>query len=247
MIAQVRAELLKQRSTRTNVGLLCAMLGLVLLVVLLHGLSLPDKDVGARAVQLSEIFGRGGMFGTLFAALLGVMSITGEFRHGTIRPTFLIAPQRGRIIAAKVWASMLIGAAFGLIAMAVAAGVGSAALASRGVNVQFDGGDYALLLSGGAAAAALWAAIGVGLGTVVRSQVPTTIAICTWLLFVEGLLAGDVGVVGDASRYLPGALGNAASGQVPLVAPVLGVLLLALYAAAAAMAGWRASTRRDVA
>ncbi|MEO6714986.1 MAG: ABC transporter permease subunit, partial [Mycobacteriales bacterium] len=212
-----------------------------------HGLSMPIKDASARSVQLSEIFGRGGMFGTLFAALLGAMSITGEFRHGTIRPTFLLTPQRGRIIAAKVWASMLIGAAFGLIAMTFAAGVGSAALAWRGVNVELDGGDYALLLTGGAAAAALWAAIGVGVGTIVRNQVPTTVAICTWLLFVEGLLAGDAGVIGDASKYLPGALGNAASGQVELVAPVLGVLLLALYAAAAATAGWRATTRRDVA
>jgi len=129
------------------------------------------------------------MLGTLFAALLGAMSITGEFRHGTIRPTFLTTPRRGRVVAAKVWASMLIGVAFGLIAAAVAAGVGSAALAARGVKIQLDGGDYALLLAGGAAAAGLWAAIGVGLGAVVRNQVPTVVGLCAWLLFVEGLLS----------------------------------------------------------
>lgn len=246
MTAQFRSELLKLRSTRTIVGLLAGMLGLVLLVVLLHGLGFPVKDVGERPFQM-EVFGRGGMFGTMFAALLGAMSITGEFRHGTIRPTFLLTPQRGRIIAAKVWASMLMGAAFGLMAMAVAAGVGSAALAARGVNLQLDAGDYVRLLVGGGAAAALWAAIGVGVGTVVRSQVPTTVGICTWLLFVEGLLAGDAGIIGDASRYLPGALGNAAGGQVPLVAPVLAVVLLGLYAAAAATAAWAAAIRRDVA
>jgi hypothetical protein len=40
----------------------------------------------------------------------------------------------------------------------------------------------------------------------------------------------------------------AASGQDPdtLVAPVVGLVLLALYALAAAAAGWVATTRRDV-
>ncbi len=246
-MAQLRSELLKQRSTRTNLGLLAAMLGLVLLVVLLHGFTLPVKEAGGRSIQLTEIFGRGGMFGTLFGALLGAMSITSEFRHGTIRPTFLTTPRRGHVVAAKVWAGMLIGAALGLIAMAVAAGVGSAALAARGVKLQLDVGDYALLLAGGAMAAALWAAIGVGVGTVVRNQVPTVVGICTWLLFVEGLLIGEAGSIGDASRYLPGALGNAASGQVPALAPVLALLLLVLYAAAAAAAGWMTTNRRDVA
>lgn len=47
MTGQLRSELLKHRSTRTNLGLIAAMLGLVLLVVLLHGLALPVKDAGA--------------------------------------------------------------------------------------------------------------------------------------------------------------------------------------------------------
>lgn len=211
MTAQLRSELLKLRSTRTNIGLLAGTLGLVLLVVLLHGLSLPVKELVGRQPQ-KEIFGRGGMFGTLFAALLGALSITDEFRHGTIRPTLLVTPQRKRVIAVKVGASMLAGAVLGLLAIAVASGVGGLALASRGVKLELGAGDYTGLLIGGALAAGLWAAIGVGVGTVVRSQVPTTVGICTWILFVEGLLAADAGIIGDASRYLPEALGNAAGG-----------------------------------
>jgi ABC-2 type transport system permease protein len=247
MRAELRAELLKQRSTRTSAGLFAAMLGLVLLAVLLHGLGLPAGDLGSTSLQLM-VFGRGEFLGVLFAALLGAMSITTEIRHGTIGPTFLVTPRRGRVIAAKVAASILLGAVFGLAASALAAVVGDATLGARGIDVHLDGGDYALLIAGGAAASALWAAIGVGLGALVRNQVPTLVAICAWLLFVEGLLVGDVAAIGDAGRFAPGAAAAAISGQDPgtLLAPAVGLALLALYAAAAALAGWLATSRRDV-
>jgi ABC-type transport system involved in multi-copper enzyme maturation permease subunit len=102
------------------------MLGLVLFVVLLHGFGLAIGNFDSTSKQLTVLFGWGEVLGVLFAALLGAMSITGEIRHGTIRPTFLVTPWRGRVVAAKVCASMLTGAGFGLVAGAVAAGVGTA-------------------------------------------------------------------------------------------------------------------------
>jgi ABC-2 type transport system permease protein len=114
--------------------------------------------------------------------------------------------------------------------------------------LQLDRGDYALLIAGATAAAALWAAIGVGVGAVVRNQIPTLIGLCAWLLFVEGLLAGDVGSLGDVGRFLPGSAAAAISGQDPgtLLAPTSGLVLLAVYAAAAAVVGASATSRRDV-
>jgi ABC-2 type transport system permease protein len=246
--AQLRAELLKLRSARTGVGLLTTMLGLVLLAVLLHGFGVAAETVDSGSEQLTMVFGRGEFLGTLFAGLLGALSVTSEFRHGTIRPTLLVSPWRDRVIAAKVGASMLIGAGFGLVACALAAAAGTAALRARGIELQLVAGDYALLLAGGTAAAALWAAIGVGLGALVRDQVPTLIGICAWLLFVEGLLVGDVAGVSDVGRFAPGAAAQAMSGQDPdtLLAPAVGLVLLAVYAAAAAVIGSLATARRDV-
>jgi ABC-2 type transport system permease protein len=247
--ALFRAELLKQRSTRTNVSLLTALLGLVVLAVLLHGFGLPAGSIDGRPEQLTMVLGWGEKLGALFAGLLGAMSITGEIRHGTIRPTFLITPRRARVVAAKVLASLSFGAGFGLIATALAAGAGSAALGTRGIDNQLDGGDYALFVAGGTVAAALWAAIGVGIGALVRNQVPTLIGICAWLLFVEGLLVGDLTGVGDIGQFAPGAAAAAMSGQDQdaLLAPALGVVLLVLYAGAATVAGALATDRRDVA
>lgn len=250
MTAQLRAELLKQRSTRTNLGLLSAMLGFVLLAVLLHGFALPAEHVETTSEQLTMVVGWGEKLGVLFAGLLGAMSITSEIRHGTIRPTFLVTPQRSRVVAAKVVAGMFFGAGFGLIATAFAVGAGSAALATRGIENQLDAAAYSLLLAGGAAAAALWAAIGVGLGAVVRDQVPALIGLCAWLLLIEGLLLGDLfEAVGDVSRFAPGAAAAAISGQEPdtLLAPAVALPLLVLYAVAAAVAGSIATARRDVA
>ncbi len=245
MTEQLRAELFKHRSTFTNLSLFSAMLGLVLLAVLLHALSLPADRLDTAGEQV-QVFRFGPLLGALFAGLVGALAITGEIRHGTIGPTFLMTPRRGRVVAAKVLASGLVGIVFGLVAVGAAVGVGSAALAARGVRVMLDGSDYTLLPTGGMAAAALWAPIGLGLGALLRNQVATLVAIFLWLFFVENLLLDFLPGVG---RLAPGAAAAAITGLdgERLLAPALGALLLAVYAAVAAAAGTIATLRRDVA
>jgi ABC-type transport system involved in multi-copper enzyme maturation permease subunit len=247
MRAQLRSELIKLRSIRTALGLFAAMTGLVALAMVLHSL-LPAQALASRNNQLT-ILGRGEFLGALFAALLGALSVTSEIRHGTIRPTFLFTPRRGRVLWAKIWASVLAGTAFGLIAGVVAVATGVAAFGARGIDLRLDGSDYALLIAGSAAAGALWAPIGVGVGALIRHQVPTVVGICAWLLFVEGLLAGDLVGLGDIFKYLPGSAASAVSGQEPgtLLAPATGLVLLVAYATAVALAGVFATSRRDVA
>ena len=248
MIAQLRSELLKQRTTRTNVFLLLWMVALVVLVVALHVLSFGVEDLSRQDNQM-KIAGLGPSLGALFASLLGAMSITSEFRHGTIRPTFLANPRRARVVAAKVAASALAGLAVGLIAQALTAGVEAAGLGARGIHIELGAGDYAQLLAGGTLGAGLFAAIGVGVGAIVRNQVTAVVGLCVWLLFLEPLLLGDVPAAG---KFAPGASAGAIAGAIQtqiaddLVAPALGLLLLAAYAALASAAGSIATTRRDV-
>jgi ABC-2 type transport system permease protein len=248
MTAQLRSELLKQRTTRTNALLLLWMVGLVVLVVLLHVLSFGVDDLSQHDNQL-KIAGIATSIGALFASLLGAISITGEIRHGTIRPTFLATPRRTRVIAAKVVASGLAGIGVGLLAQALTAALEAAGLAARGIDVEIDGGEYAQLLAGGALAAALFASIGVGVGAVVRNQVAAVVGLCVWLLFIEPILLGDVP---SAGRFAPGASAGAMAGAIQtqiadaLVAPAVGVLLLAAYAAIASAAGSVVTARRDL-
>jgi ABC-2 type transport system permease protein len=245
----VRAEMLKQRTTRTTLLLLFWMAGLVLLVVLLHVFSLSSQHLSSSDGQL-KVVGWGTSIGALFASLLGALSITAEIRHGTIRPTFLATPRRHRVMVAKLIAVASAGVAVGLLAEALTAGIDAAGLAARGIHIQLSAGDYLQLLAGGAAAGGLFAAIGLGVGAVIRQQVGAVIGLCVWILLIETTLIGNVP---SAGRFAPGAAAGALAGAVQtqsvstLVTPAVGVLLLAAYAAVAATAGVILTNRRDVA
>jgi ABC-type transport system involved in multi-copper enzyme maturation permease subunit len=243
MIGQLRAELLKQRSVQTTLYLFLAMFGLVALAVALHVLTLDADHLAARADQL-DVFQVGSRAGMLFAGLAGAIAITAEIRYGTIRPTFLATPTRNPVIQSKLAVSGLVGILFGLLAEALMAGAAIVAFAARGIENQLTAGDYAQLLAGGAGAAALWAALGVGVGALVRNQVAVLVGLCAWMFLVESVTEG---FVPGAARFMPGGLGLVLAGNSDELAAGVAALLLVLYAAAAAAAGWRATLRRDVA
>ena len=248
MIGLLRSELLKQRTTRTNTALLAWMVAVITLAVLLHVFGFGPAALSRHDNQM-KLLGVGTSLGVLFASLLGAISITGEIRHGLIRPTFLATPNRARVIAAKAAVSALAGLALGLLAETLTAGLEAAGLGARGIDNQLSGGDYAQFVVGGALAAGLFAAIGVGVGALVRNQVAALVGLCVWLLFVEPVLLGDVP---SAAKFAPGASAGAIAGAIQtqiasnLVAPALGLPLLAAYAAAASAADSIATTRRDV-
>lgn len=248
MTRQLRSELFKQRTTRSSVVLLLWMLVVIVLVVVLHAFALNASSL-AKAANQPKVYGWGTSIGALFAALLGAISITGEYRTGTIRPTLLATPNRTVMIAAKVVASALAGAVVGLLAEALVCAIASGGLAVRGIHITLGAGDFVQMLAGGAAAAALWGAIGAGIGAIVRNQVGAVVALCVWLLLIESILIGNVP---SAAKFSPGASAGAVAGMIQnasgatLLAPALGALLLAAYSLAAVTAGLMITERRDI-
>jgi ABC-2 type transport system permease protein len=239
---QLRSELLKQGSTQTTLLLFLAMFGLVALAVTMHVLALDVDQLSTRDHQL-EVFQVGTRAGMLFAGLAGAIAITAEIRYGTIRPTFLVTPRRGPVLAAKLAVGVLVGIVFGLLAELLMAGDAAVAYAARGIDNQLTGGDYLQLLAGGGAAAALWAAAGVGIGALVRNQVGVLVGLCAWMFLVESV---SESFVPDFARLLPGGAGLALAGNSDELSAALAALVLVLYAAAAAAAGWLATLRRDI-
>jgi len=243
MIPQMRAELLKIRSTRTTIGLILGMMALILLITLLTGLLSHPSGLASREDQ-RELLGLSSLTG-VFSALAGVLLVTSEYRFGTIRPTILFNPVRSRVLAAKVAAGALAGLVFGVLGEAIGWGVGYAILGGRGITVVLSAGDILLLTIGGLAGAALWGAIGAGLGAIIHNQVGAIITLLAWGLVVDNLLFGLVPSVG---RFMPVRASDALMGLRVnhLVSPGAGAVLLIGWAGALALVGIALSVRKDI-
>lgn len=243
MIAQTRAELLKIRSTRTTIGLVLGMLALVVLFALLSGLLTRTDDLVTKEDQLG-LLGVGSLAG-VFSALAGIMLVTSEYRYGTIRPTFLFSPRRSRVLASKLAAGLLAGFVFSVVGGLLGFGIGYAALSGRGVAFALSGGDVALLALGTIGGGAIWGAIGVGLGAIVRNQVGSIISLLAWGFVVENLLFAFVSSVG---RFGPVHAQDAFTGLTAshLLPAAAGGAVLVGWAIALALLGALVTARRDV-
>ena len=243
MREQLRSELVKLRSTKTNLGLLIGMVGLVLLIVIVTGVAVSPTEL-AQDEHQRALFGLG-LAGGFIASLIGVMSITSEYRHGTIRPTFVFSPRRGRVIDAKVLSSIILGATFGVLTEAVAFGVGLSILAIRGVDVVLPTHEMLLIAGGSTACAALMAALGVGVGAVIRNQVLAVIGVVVWFMVVENVVVSAWPSVG---KFFPLAAGDAMTGinSDKLLPAGQGALVLLGYAIAFVLAGRLVTKRVDV-
>jgi hypothetical protein len=243
MRAQIRAELLKIRSTRTTIGLIVGMIALILLITLLTGLLSHPSGLVSKEDQ-RELLGLSSLAG-VFAALAGVLPVTSEYRFGTIRPTILFNPVRSSVLAAKVVAGAVAGLGFGVLAEATGWAVGYPILAGRGITVVLSGGDILLLTLGGLVGAALWGAIGAGLGTIIHNQVGGIIALLAWGFVVDNILFGLAPSVG---RFTPTRASDALMGlRVDhLASPGIGAITLILWAGILGAIGIALSVRQDI-
>jgi len=243
MIAQLKAELLKVRSTRTTIGLFAGMIGLTLLFVLLTGLLTHPGNLTSKQDQRG-LFAPGAV-ALIFAGLAGVLLVTSEYRYGTIRPTFLFTPRRGKVLSAKLTAGLLTGFVFGAVSLAIAIGVGSLILSARGIPSALSGSDFRVLVFGGLAGTALCGAFGVGLGAIIRNQVGAVIGLLAWDFVVNTLLFGLAPSIG---RFMPTPAADALMGirTAHLLPPAAGGAVLLAWTAALALTGLALALHRDV-
>ena len=196
MSALLQAELLKLRTTRTFFALMGAALALSLL---LAALTLVLSDPPIAGDDMRDVLS--GDFTSLFILLLGVIGMTGEWRHRTITSTVLAAPDRVRLLAAKVIAYAVAGAVLSLVVNVVTMLVGTI-LANAYDHEALGAGDLLDLLWRNMAVAALMGALGVCVGAVVRNQVAAMIGLIFFSFFVETAvfaLAPDVGRFGPTT------------------------------------------------
>jgi ABC-2 type transport system permease protein len=152
----------------------------------LDGLSPSDKaQMMAQAAQahthasLDAIAGdmmtSGQFLGVLFALIIGILVVTNEFTHQTATATFMANPRRTRVIMAKFVAAACFGALFWLASTLLNVMVTPIYLRSEHVSVALS--DWAVVRSVllNLLAFVMWAIFGLGLGTLVRSQIGSVI------------------------------------------------------------------------
>jgi ABC-2 type transport system permease protein len=248
MTRLVQAELLKLWTTRTaRVLLVLAAAGAAALAILVLVLAGRPGQPALGDDALRQLVGVPNGPLTLAALVLGVLGMAGEFRHGTATSTFLVAPVRGRVVAAKLAAAAVAGLAIALVATAVVMAIAVAWLPAKGVEVDLGDPGLAARVAGLAAAVALFAVLGTGLGALFRNQFAAVIVgLLWWQGSVEALVVGVLHRPG-LDRWLPG--GAAAALTAPgdgTLAMWAGGLLFAAYGLGLAVAGGRLVVRRDL-
>lgn len=200
MKSLLTAELRKLVTTRSTYFLVAAVAAVALVSV---------QDPGHNAATFEKPFHEQtfvlftAILSRVLIVILGIRMATDEFRHGTIVPTFLVTPRRGRVVAAKAVVAAASGALLGLLAWVAITGAAAGLAASEGTSLTV-GADAARSLAGMVAGGALWGVIGLGLGTMIRSQIVATVAGLVWLMGVEDAVKGSLG---DLGGYLPGQAG----------------------------------------
>jgi ABC-2 type transport system permease protein len=186
------------------------------------------------------------------ALLAGVLAVTGEFRHKTITPAVLITPRRTPLLAAKLITLAAAGLVFGLATTGIATALTLPLLAARHIPAGLTGSGAAAIIAGGGIATALAAAIGVGVGAIIRNQAGAIIAVLA-LLYVAEPLLGFIPHLGTAiQRYGLGGLASATTHTIGfaagtrLLSQPAAALVLAGYATVALLAGAALLKRRDI-
>ena len=239
------SELFKLRTTRTSWAVILGSLGLVVLISVLAaatGSFSSGDDAGGDLLEIAGLV-------QLFALVLGILVVATEFRHGTITPSLLAVPDRTRLVLAKLICALVAGALLGLAASALCAVIALPILSARDVGTGTEGSTVFNLVAGNAVACALFAALGVGLGALIRNQVGAIIGALGYLFVVEPLLGIIPGFDDVVQKWFPGGASSEAAGTSSLEDPLGQIpasLVLAAYAAIFLVAGLAVIRRRDV-
>lgn len=148
------------------------------------------------------------VFGVPVLMILASMTVTGEYRSGMVRTTFMATPNRSLVLVAKA----VVAAVFSAVcaaAMTVAAVIVARLAAKPLVGSRLPLTDPAVWRTVAAIAlyAALAAVLGVGVGALLRVSAGAVAVLLLWPLLVEPILGNLPSLGTEVGPYLP--FGNA--------------------------------------
>lgn len=256
MTGLLRAEILKLRTVKAGWVLVAVAAVIAALVTVLFvvrtadlGASSAIPPLGTRSwarlmLGFSDI-------GEDFALVLGILCVTGEYRHGTITSTFLAVPKRGKVIGAKLITSLGAGLVIGAVLAVVVMGAGIPLAVARQVPASSVLRQVPAVVPGAVVATGLYGLYGAGVGALVRNQVLAIASALAFSLVGEGivsLLAPQVGrwLPDNAAAALTGSTPGASLGRLHLLVWWEGGLVMLAYGVLSAAVGVATTLRADV-
>ena len=207
----LNVERIKLFSTRSPYWCLAAIVAAALGFATLFGL----VEDGTAAIPYLILRGVG--LGMSIYMVLAALAITTEYRFGTIRNTFLAAPRRPAVLAAKTLLLALIGGVVGLIASLAAFYLAKALAKDPPLPLQLSSADDWRQVCGYGALFAMAAVIAVSVGTIVRQSAGAIAILLLWPLLVESLFTLIPTVGPKVGPWLPFAAAD------KFITPTIGV------------------------
>jgi ABC-2 type transport system permease protein len=205
MILAIRSEWLKLRTVRVHfVLLIIAMAFPVIVTVLVTIFGSNPEDV--ESSEFAEMISGTSVISVMLFSAVAAISLTSEFAHGTIRPTFAATPNRVSVMAAKLIVNSVVAGILAVALIAICWVVGSAIAEGRGADFSLSMEDGSVGALAGLVVLAVvltWFAFGIGL--IVRNSPATVSILLLWPLVAEGLIAVVLALLNadDLTRWLP--------------------------------------------
>ena len=205
MIATMHSEWLKFATVRMHhVLMIIAVVFPVVVVVLVTALT--SDLLTFNGADLAELVAGTSVVSVMLMGVVVATGLTGEFSHGTIRPTYAATPGRSRVMLAKIVVGTVAVAGIAAVLVAICFVLGSMIAGGRGgdTSLSTDDGSLGSLIALVVLAVLVgWFAFGVGL--IVRNAPATISLILVWPLILEGIIAGVLSLLGwdDALYRMP--------------------------------------------
>lgn len=196
----LNAERIKLATTRSSLWIAVAVAVLSLALAALQGaLSAASAPLDPRRAVLGIA-----VFGVPVLMVLASMAVTSEYRSGMIRTTFIAAPKRTIVVLAKVVVVATFSAVYAAAMAVTAIALGRLfATAGSGADLSSTSLDVWRLAGAIALYAALAAALGVGVGVLLRAGPGAVAVLLLWPLVVEPMLGNLPDVGPQVGPYLP--------------------------------------------
>ncbi len=242
----ISAELLKLRTTKAFWAYVAAIVTFVPISIALSIIVGNDQNPLTTSDGIRGVFSAASS-GQLTALLLGITMSASEFRNHTATPTFLITPDRRRVMAGKVLAGGLLGLVLAAVSAVLTVVVATPWLQARNVDVNLLTVDVISPTAGALLSVPLAVILGIGIGGEIHNQTIAITVIDVWTSIIETFLTG---FVPDVGRWLPTGAASALGGTWTIEGGLLpfwaAALVLTGYCASAAAAGTHLITRKDM-